>query len=138
MARSGGEAQRLVQQGGVWVGGCIPPCNARMSPFKCTCNGWHKSLNPTENISAGTVLRLGDGSWRLLIRKGSSAFDQLCGIGHVPVDIGSKILMEDTDKFGTIAEWDAQTRRYTIQMNDETWQNVDDSHFLIVKPKNNV
>jgi hypothetical protein len=85
MARSNAEANRLVKQGSVWIGGCIPPCNARMAPYKCTCNGWHKSTNPTEEVSPGIVIRIKDGSWRLLAREdGRNGFDQIPGIGRVP------------------------------------------------------
>jgi hypothetical protein len=85
MARSGAEAQRLVKQGCVWVGGCIPPCNARLPPFKCTCNGWRKVLNPVEDVPEGQVLRIGDGSWRLLPSSDPNRkFDQVRGIGRIP------------------------------------------------------
>ena len=85
MARSGAEANRLVKQGSVLVGGCIPPCNARIVPFKCNCCGWQKITNPIEEISADTVLRIKDGSWRLLLREdGKQGFDQVIGIGRIP------------------------------------------------------
>ena len=89
MARSGSEANRMVKEGSVLVGGCIPPCNGRLPPYKCTCGGWRKASNPAENIDAGTVLRVKDGSWRLLVREGSvkatgTVYDQLPGIGWVP------------------------------------------------------
>jgi len=84
MARSGAEAQRLVKAGAIWAGGCIPPCNAREAPYKCVCNGWRKGTNPVEDIPAGTVVRIGDGSWRLLKAEGTSKFDQVPGIGWVP------------------------------------------------------
>lgn len=85
MARSGAEANRLVKQGSVWFGGCIPPCNARVFPYKCTCDGWKKSTNPIEEVSAGQVIRIKDGSWRLLNRiDGQQGFDQVVGIGRVP------------------------------------------------------
>jgi hypothetical protein len=85
MARSGAEANRLVKQGSVWIGGCTPPCNARVFPFKCTCNGWHKATSPTEDVPVGQVIRIKDGSWRLLTRMdGSQGFDQVPGINRVP------------------------------------------------------
>ena len=84
MARSGAEAQRLVKQGGVLVGGCIPPCNMRQSPYKCTCGGWRKIVNPVEDVQTGEVMRVGDGSWRLLSREGAQGFDQIRGIAWVP------------------------------------------------------
>lgn len=87
IARSGAEANRFVRQGAIWVGGCIPPCNARMFPFKCVCGGWRKATDPIENIPAGVVVRLKDGNWRLMPREGTSAFDQVPGIGWVPEDL---------------------------------------------------
>lgn len=84
MARSGAEAQRLIKQGAVLVGGCVPPCNARLAPFKCVCDGWRKITNPTEEVKPGEVVRVGDGNWRLLKAEGSSKFDQIPGIGWVP------------------------------------------------------
>ena len=84
MARSGAEAQRLVKQGAVLVGGCIPPCNARLAPYVCTCNGWKKITNPVEDIAPGTVVRIGTGTWRLLQRDGKQGFDAVPGIGWVP------------------------------------------------------
>jgi hypothetical protein len=81
IARSGTEANRLVKQGSVWFGGCIPPCNSRIAPFKCTCDGWKKSINPIEEVSAGQVIRIKDGSWRLLTREdGKQGFDSVPGI----------------------------------------------------------
>ena|ERR1035441_3309519 len=86
MARSGAEANRLVKQGSIWFGGCIPPCNKRIHPFVCTCGGWKKTTNPTEEINAGQVIRIKDGSIRLLTREdGKQGFDQLVGIGRVPI-----------------------------------------------------
>jgi hypothetical protein len=88
IARSGTEANRLVKQGSVWFGGCIPPCNSRIAPFKCTCDGWKKSINPIEEVSAGQVIRIKDGSWRLLTREdGKQGFDSVPGIGRVPSQI---------------------------------------------------
>ena len=85
IARSGSEANRLVKQGSVWIGGCIEPCNARIFPFKCVCNGWHKSTNPNEDVLSEQVIRIKDGSWRLLTREdGQNGFDLLRGIGRVP------------------------------------------------------
>jgi len=85
IARSGAEANRLVKQGSVWFGGCIEPCNGRLSPYKCTCDGWKKSTNPTVEVFAGQVIRIKDGSWRLVQREdGQKGFDQLPGIGRVP------------------------------------------------------
>jgi predicted rRNA methylase YqxC with S4 and FtsJ domains len=87
IARSGSEAQRLIKQGAVLVGGCIPPCNGRMPPYKCTCNGWRKVTSPTEDIPAGQVVRISDGNWRLMNRlDNTSGFDQVPGIGWVPED----------------------------------------------------
>ena len=87
MARSGAETNRLVKQGSVWFGGCIAPCNARIFPFKCTCNGWKKTINPIEEVHLGQVLRVRDGSWRLLTcEDGKQGFDQVIGIGKVSMD----------------------------------------------------
>ena len=87
IARSGSEAQRFIKQGAIWVGGWIPPCNGRMPPYKCTCGGWRKVTNPTEDIPAGQVVRLSEGNWRLMNSlDGSSSFDQVPGIGWVPED----------------------------------------------------
>jgi hypothetical protein len=103
MARSGAEAQRLVKQGAVLVGGCIPPCNMRRCcgdneeshlgepcplpvsmQFKCTCENWRKVTNPIEEIDSGEVMRIGDGGWRLLKREGVTGFDQVPGIARFP------------------------------------------------------
>ena len=84
MARSGAEANRLIKQGSILVGGCITLCNARIEPFKCTCNGWKKITNPVEEIDDGTVIRIKDGSWRVLPKDGKPGFDQLPGIGRIP------------------------------------------------------
>ena len=72
MARSGAEAQRLIKQGAVYAGGCIPPCNARNLPYKCVCKGWRRVTNPAEDVMSGDVVRVGDGNWRLLKREGST------------------------------------------------------------------
>jgi hypothetical protein len=85
MARSGAEAQRLVKQGAVLVGGCIPPCNPRKEPYnKCTCGGWKKITNPVEDVNSGEVMRIGDGSWRLPKKESAQGFDQVPGIAWVP------------------------------------------------------
>lgn len=82
MARTGGEAQRLVKQGSILVGGCIPPCNARLHPYTCNCGGWRKVTNPTEEIKPDEVIRIGSGNWRFV--KDDKKFDQLPGIGWCP------------------------------------------------------
>src|ERR1700678_2888933 len=87
IARSGSEAQRMIKQGSVLVGGCIPPCNGRIPPYHCTCNGWRKVTDPAEDISAGQVVRVKDGNWRLMNRlDNASGFEQVRGIGWVPED----------------------------------------------------
>jgi hypothetical protein len=118
MARSGSEATRMVKEGSVWVGGCTPPCNprrccgdhARLHPgqlcplpiflqYKCHCNGWRKANNPTEDVPAGTVLRVKDGSLRLLVRDGAvkssgTVYDSIQGIGWVPEEVKAKLETE--------------------------------------------
>lgn len=94
MARSGAEANRLVKQGAVWIGGCIAPCNKREFPFVCTCNGWHKSTNPIEDVPSGQVIRIGNGMGenRLLVAEGRVGFDQLMGIGRIPIELETVII----------------------------------------------
>ena len=111
MARSGAEANRMVKEGSVWVGGCAPPCNARKCcgdhaklhegqpcplpvsmQYKCNCDGWRKATNPTEDVQPGVVVRVKDGSNRLLVREGATGangtvYDQVSGIGWVPEEI---------------------------------------------------
>jgi predicted rRNA methylase YqxC with S4 and FtsJ domains len=85
MAQSGSEAQRLIKQGAVLVGGCIPPCNGRMPPYKCVCDGWKKITNPGEDVAAGQVVRIGDGNYRMIKRlDGTAGYDMFIGIGCVP------------------------------------------------------
>jgi hypothetical protein len=85
MARSGAEAQRLVKQGAIIVGGCISPCNPRKAPYNpCTCGGWRKITNPAEEVKGGEVMRIGCGNWRLLKKEGSQGFDQVQGIAYAP------------------------------------------------------
>ena len=93
MARTGSEANRMVKEGSILVGGCIPPCNARMPPYKCVCDGWRKATNPVEEIPAGTVLRVRDGRWRLLTGDVPNKFDQVPGIGWVPEENLEEIQM---------------------------------------------
>ena len=135
MARSNAEAQRLVKQGSVWVGGCIAPCNARKFPFKCTCSGWRKVVNPTEEIKIHEVIRIKDGSFRLMTRDdGVAGFDSLRGIGRLLLDIRTEVVVDD--KIGRIVERDND--RYTISVNDETWQNCDIIQFLVIRKNNDV
>jgi hypothetical protein len=85
MAQSGSEAQRLIKQGAVYVGGCIPPCNGRMLPYKCVCDGWKKITNPGEDIAEGVVVRIGDGNYRMVKKlDGTTGFEMFIGIGWVP------------------------------------------------------
>ena len=87
MARSGSEAQRFVKQGAVWIGtGCTPECEFRRISFRCTCGGQRKATDPTEDLAAGTLLRVGDGNWRLMKPRvdGKDGFDQVPGVGRVP------------------------------------------------------
>jgi hypothetical protein len=55
-----------------------------MPPYTCNCGGWKKITNPAEDIAPGVVVRIGDGSWRLLTREGITGFEQVPGIGWVP------------------------------------------------------
>jgi len=88
MVRSMGEVTRLVKQGAVLVGGCIQPCNMRITPFKCTCGGWRKVTDFREEVLSGTVVRIGKGNYRLLPREdGKQGFNQLKGIGWIPEDM---------------------------------------------------
>jgi hypothetical protein len=69
-----------------------------MAPYKCVCNGWKKATNPTEDLEAGTVVRVKDGSWRLLVREGATGstgtvYDQVPGIGWVPEEDEEQILI---------------------------------------------
>ncbi|HEX5426633.1 MAG TPA: hypothetical protein VFW94_24150 [Candidatus Acidoferrales bacterium] len=86
LSRSVADAQRLVKQGAVWVGGCAPPCNPRQEPFlKCFCGGWRKITNPAERVETGEKVRVSSGNWRLVNRTdGRPGWDQLPGIGEVP------------------------------------------------------
>ena len=82
LARSRTEAERLIRQGAVSVGGCDPNC-----PFfttgKCTCDGWRKVTKVTEEIAVGLAVKVGNGMWRLMTRvDGSQGFDQVKGIGR--------------------------------------------------------
>lgn len=85
LARSGGEANRLTKQGAVQVGGCASDCTF-FSTGRCTCGGWKKVLNPVEDVEEGIVVKVSSGFWRCLPRiDGRQGFDQLPGVGKVPV-----------------------------------------------------
>ena len=84
LARSRSEAERLIKQGAVSVGGCSPDCGF-FDTGKCTCEGWSKIKNVTEEIEAGLKVKVGDGYWRILTKvDGTAGFDQVNGIATVP------------------------------------------------------
>lgn len=80
LARTGGEANRLVKQGAVQVGGCDPSCSF-FKTGKCSCGGWVKVTDPTEEITEGFAVKVGTGMWRTLPRiDGEKGFDQIRGV----------------------------------------------------------
>ena len=83
MARSGSEALRLIQQGSVSVGGCKESCEF-FTIGKCSCGGWEKKINPTEEITSGMAVKVGSGHWRLMNRIQGAGWDQVRGVGRVP------------------------------------------------------
>lgn len=82
LARSVGEANRLIKQGAVSVGGCDPRCEF-FKTGKCTCGGWSKATSPTQEI-AGQSIKVGNGFYRCLPRLNGPGFDQLDGIIKIP------------------------------------------------------
>lgn len=84
LARSGSEANRLIKQGAVQVGGCQPDCTF-FSTGKCVCGGWTKVTNPAAEIESGMCVKIGNGLYRTVARiDGTSGFDQLKGVAKVP------------------------------------------------------
>jgi S4 domain-containing protein len=79
-ARTGGEANRLVKQGAIQVGGCSSSCTF-FSTGKCSCGGWVKITDPVEEIEVGLAVKVGNGMWRTIPRiDGRQGFDQLPGV----------------------------------------------------------
>lgn len=97
MARSRAEAQRLIKQGAVSVGGCVEDCTF-FSTGKCTCGGWEKITKPNHEVPAGWCIKVGSGFMRTVKREGAQGFDQLRGVGKVPVqgDTAISVLRPDS------------------------------------------
>jgi predicted rRNA methylase YqxC with S4 and FtsJ domains len=83
MARSGSEANRLILQGAVYVGGCEPDCEL-LDTGKCSCDGWKKVTSPIEEIESGVAVKVGSGMWRLMNKIDGTGWDQVKGIGRAP------------------------------------------------------
>jgi len=82
LVRSRTEAERLIRQGGVSVGGCDPDCSF-FTTGKCSCGGWRKITNVTEEIEVGLAVKVGNGNWRVMKRlDGTVGFDLVKGIGR--------------------------------------------------------
>lgn len=82
LARTGGEATRLVKQGAVLVGGCERDCHW-INTGKCTCGGWKKETDPAKTVPNGSVIKVGTGHWRLLPRlDGQRGFEQVRGVAR--------------------------------------------------------
>jgi len=81
LVRSRTEAERLIRQGAVSVGGCDPGCGF-FTTGKCNCGGWRKVLKPTEEIEVGLAVKVGNGLWRVMQRLEAPGFDLLNGIGR--------------------------------------------------------
>ena len=81
LVRSRTEAERLIRQGAVSVGGCDPECTF-FTTGKCTCGGWRKVTKATEEIEVGLVVKVGNGFWRVMNRLEGSGYDLVNGIGR--------------------------------------------------------
>jgi ribosomal 50S subunit-recycling heat shock protein len=82
LVRSRTEAERLIKQGAVSVGGCKADCSF-FSTGRCTCNGWRKVTKATEEIEVGLAVKIGNGFWRVMTRlDGQQGFDLVNGIGR--------------------------------------------------------
>jgi len=82
LVRSRTEAERIIRQGGVSVGGCDPDCTF-FTTGKCTCGGWRKVTKATEEIAVGEAVKIGNGHWRVMTRlDGNPGFDLVNGIGR--------------------------------------------------------
>ena len=52
---------------------------------KCSCGGWTKITDPTEEIAPGVAVKVGNGLWRIEKKlDGTAGYDQLNGIAKVP------------------------------------------------------
>jgi S4 domain len=85
MVRSGSEANRMILQGAVYVGGCAEDCDF-FTTGKCSCGGWNKVTSPTAEIAPGLAVKIGTGHWRLMNRLEGTGWDQVKGIGRAPAD----------------------------------------------------
>lgn len=82
LARSGGEATRLIKQGAVMVGGCELDCQF-FATGKCSCGGWNKITDPIMEIAPGTCVKVGTGLWRCIPKLEGKGYDQVNGIARV-------------------------------------------------------
>lgn len=86
LARSNGEAARLIKQGAVTVGGCATTCDW-FTTGKCSCGGWEKITDPRADVAAGLAVKVGSGNWRVMTRdnqgKPGPVYDQVPGITRV-------------------------------------------------------
>lgn len=67
LVRSRTEAERIIKQGAVSVGGCAPDC-LFFTTGKCSCHGWRKVTKATEEIEIGLAVKIGHGNWRVMTR----------------------------------------------------------------------
>jgi len=82
MARSRAEAQRLIKQNAVSVGGCVRDCTF-FNTGKCTCGGWEKITDTQYEVPVGWCVKVGNGFWRTVARvDGRQGVDQLNGVGR--------------------------------------------------------
>ena len=81
LVRSRTEAERLIRQGAISVGGCSPECSF-FTTGDCSCNGWRKVLKPTEEIEIGLAVKVGNGRWRVMNRLDGPGYDLVNGIGR--------------------------------------------------------
>lgn len=81
LVRSRTEAERLIRQGAVSVGGCDPECTF-FTTGKCTCGGWRKVTKVTEEIEVGLAVKVSNGLWRVMNRLDGPGYDLVNGIGR--------------------------------------------------------
>jgi hypothetical protein len=81
LVRSRTEAERLIRQGAVSVGGCDPECTF-FATGKCTCGGWRKVTKATEEIEIGLAVKVSNGFWRVMNRVDGPGYDLVNGIGR--------------------------------------------------------